>query len=294
MTKPLITTLVLDLDNTLWDWVEIWYQSFSAMLRTMSDTSGIPDAELRPHIRAVHQRHGTAEYAFLLDELDVLPCPPEQTRAEAYVEAVEAYRSARRAALALYPGVAETLDTINAAGCRVLAYTESMAFYTNYRIRKLDLDGRIHVVYSPADHDLPRGLSEEQVRKYPKDHYELKHTTQQHTPAGEKKPNPAILRSIMRDAGADPKATAFVGDSLMKDIAMAQDCGIMDVHAEYGKAQNRPEYQLLKDVTHWSDEEVERERATIADSLVTPTYVLKSSFPELLDLFEFGNVAGTP
>jgi hypothetical protein len=34
---------------------------------------------------------------------------------------------------------------------------------------------------------------------------------------------------------------------------MAQDAGVDDVWAEYGQAQSRPEYQPLRDVTHWSD-----------------------------------------
>lgn len=68
MKKALIT----DVDNTLFDWVDVWYKSFSAMLDKVSEISGIPAPSLYPSISAVHQRYGTSEYAFLLEEIPEL------------------------------------------------------------------------------------------------------------------------------------------------------------------------------------------------------------------------------
>ncbi|WP_372885592.1 HAD family hydrolase, partial [Shimia sp.] len=160
--------LITDLDNTLFDWVDIWYQSFSAMLNKLTEISGISSEVLIPEIRRVHQQHGTSEYAFLLEELPSLRTKFRgKTVVEECAEAITAYRQARAAALKLYPTVLETLDTLKANGVSVFAYTESMAFYSSYRVRKLDLDGRIDVLFSPMDHDLPRGLTTEDLRKYP-------------------------------------------------------------------------------------------------------------------------------
>ena len=36
-----ITTVILDLDNTLFDWVDVWYKSFSAMLEELAKASGV-------------------------------------------------------------------------------------------------------------------------------------------------------------------------------------------------------------------------------------------------------------
>ena len=63
--------LITDLDNTLFDWVDIWYRSFSAMYNKVVVDAGVDESILKADIRAVHQRHGTSEYAFLLEEL---PC----------------------------------------------------------------------------------------------------------------------------------------------------------------------------------------------------------------------------
>ena len=62
-------------------------------------------------------------------------------------------RSVRRRVLKLYPNPSsETLKALNAAGVVIAAFTESKAFYTNYRFRKLGLDGLIDYLYSPEDH----------------------------------------------------------------------------------------------------------------------------------------------
>ncbi|HEX8684644.1 MAG TPA: HAD hydrolase-like protein, partial [Ardenticatenaceae bacterium] len=98
-----------------------------------------------------------------------------------------------------------------------------------------------------------------------------------------------ILKEIIHDEeiGASVDQTIYIGDSLMKDVAMAQDAGVTDVYAKYGIAQHREEYELLRRVTHWTQEDVERERAIYARATVTPTHVLEESFAEVLDLFEF-------
>jgi FMN phosphatase YigB (HAD superfamily) len=84
----------------------------------------------------------------------------------------------------------------------------------------------------------------------------------------------------------------YVGDNLMKDVAMAVDCGVEDVWAKYGQAHRRPEYKLLVDVTHWTPEEVEREQKIKEREDVHPTHTLHNGFSDLLKLFEFGDFRG--
>jgi hypothetical protein len=51
---------------------DIWYRSFSALLDGIVRISGIPQDELEPEIRDIHQRRGTAEYSYLIGELPSL------------------------------------------------------------------------------------------------------------------------------------------------------------------------------------------------------------------------------
>jgi len=61
-----VTVVILDLDNTLFDWVEIWCQSFRAMLDELVQHSGIEREILLSDFKAVFTRHATSEYAFAI------------------------------------------------------------------------------------------------------------------------------------------------------------------------------------------------------------------------------------
>ncbi|MFW8584209.1 hypothetical protein ACOJBM_02405 [Rhizobium beringeri] len=58
-------------------------------------------------------------------------------------------------------------------GTKIVAYTESMGFYSAFRLKRFGLDGVIDVLFSPQDHDLPAGVSVENLRRLPDEFYEL-------------------------------------------------------------------------------------------------------------------------
>jgi phosphoglycolate phosphatase len=279
VTKLLIT----DVDNTLFDWQHFWFETFSALSERAIEIAGVDPARFYAECSVVHQKYGTSEYSQLLEEL---PCLHERFGShvlEAMAPAIDAFRRARRQHLKLFPGVAEALETMRSNGIVVAAFTESLAFYSNYRFRKLGLDGLVDYLYSPPDHEMP--IEPTTIRKYPPDTYNLKQTIHHYTPRGELKPNPDILSSIVRDLGFENAETFYVGDNLLKDIFMAQQAGVNDVWAKYGAAQGRKEqYDLLKLVTHWTPEMVEREKAAMTSGAIEPLYTLDTSFAEILPL----------
>jgi phosphoglycolate phosphatase-like HAD superfamily hydrolase len=282
LTRPRV--LITDVDNTLLDWQELWYQTFSAMIERVLSISGVDSELLYAQCSAVHQKYGTSEYSQLLEEL---PCLRELYGEGVLIEmapAIDAFREARRRVLQLYPTVEETLKKLKACGVIIAAYTESKAFYTSYRFRKLGLDGIIEYLYSPEDH----AISEETLnrRLYDSASYGLKHTVHRFTPNGEIKPNPEILLQIISDLGASPDEVVYVGDNILKDVAMAQEAGVTDVHALYGASQHKPEYELLRKVTHWTPEMVERERNALRRGGIVPSHVLDKTFAQILPIFE--------
>jgi FMN phosphatase YigB (HAD superfamily) len=284
------TALITDLDNTLFDWVELWVNCFSAMLDGIEAISGISKEVLIPEIKAVHEKHGTSEYSFLIEVINSLkPILSGRSATQVFAPAIDAYRKKRREYLHLYPTVAETLLKIKGRGAIIIAYTESMAFYSNYRLRRLGLDGVLSYVFCPEDHILPEGIRPEEMRLYPAEHYQLKFTRQEVTPKGSKKPDAKVLDSIITSLKLDRDRCVYVGDNLMKDVLMASDCGVDDVWAKYGQAHKRPEYKLLQDVTHWTSEEVLREQALKEHRDVHPTHVLEAAFSEILGHFDFGD-----
>lgn len=272
--------LVTDLDNTLWDWVHAWYASFSTLLDRLVELSGVPREQLEAEIKTIHQRYGTTEYSNLVDEIPSLTQIATPKLASAtFAEAIEQLRKTRRTTTKLYPGVQETLTDLKSRGVRLVAYTESAAFWTEWRIKHTGLDGVIDVLYSSPDHRLPEGMSVEDLRTMPEDYYGLQYTQHNFVPRGILKPNASVLRSILDDQGTAASDAIYVGDSLMKDVAMAQQAGVLDVHAKYGVAHEREEYDLLRRVTHWTDGDVAKERRS--DTHLTASFTLTTSFSEV-------------
>lgn len=287
--KARVSTLITDLDNTLYDWVAIWHSAFSAMMQEVHQQSGVELDALLADARRVHQYHGTTEYTLLLQEMEVLnKLHPNEDIAVVYRSAIDAYAKAREARMQLYPTVRETLEAIRADSCLVVGATESMAYYSNYRVRRLGLDGLLDYLYSSPDHDFPRGVTREALRSRPSSDYKLTSTEHRHTPRGALKPNASILNAIIQDLAAEPEHVVYVGDSLMKDIHMANQVGIPSALAAYGGVHDSDEYELLRAVSHWTDEDVERERKLLEDAGdITPTVCLEASFAELLHHFDF-------
>jgi len=279
------TVLITDLDNTLFDWFSVWYASNSAMIERVCSISGIDEKTILAEIKKIHQKHGTAEYAFLLENLPSLKKlygKPENVKKE-MDDAIHAFRKARKNKLKLYDTVEDTLKKLKDIGVYIVAYTESKSYYTSYRIKKLGLDNYIDVLYSPPDHELPEG--EGQNSKF-----EFNQMDHSFTPEGELKPNPDLLLDIIKDIGSTPDKCIYVGDSEMKDIEMAQLAGVCDVFAKYGTAHftdNADGYNLLRAVTHWTDEDVERERKIKEQSPHNPPNHTIDRFEQILSIFEF-------
>lgn len=135
MTDAKPRLLITDLDNTLWDWFEAWHVSFSALLEGLVDLSGVDRETLETQIKAVHQLRGTTEYSNLVREVPALvaAAAPRDPK-DVFDAALHAQSSARLMATKLYPGVAEALRLLKDDGVRLVAYTESGAFWTQWRI----------------------------------------------------------------------------------------------------------------------------------------------------------------
>jgi phosphoglycolate phosphatase-like HAD superfamily hydrolase len=183
MSPRQIDTLILDLDNTIFDWFAMWHASFQPIYNEILAASGRSQDEVEADIRSVHQIRRTSEYTFLIEELDVL----KEIRAAEDIRtrfrtALEASRRGRDENLQLYPTVFSSLWRIKNAGTKIIGYTESMRFYSSYRLKRFGLDGLIEILFSPKDHDIPAGMSLNQLRRFPNDFYELQVTKGMHTP----------------------------------------------------------------------------------------------------------------
>ncbi|MCP1415496.1 HAD family hydrolase [Paenarthrobacter sp. A20] len=290
-TKPRVAMLVTDLDNTLWDWFHAWHASFDALLEGLVAATGIDRATLEEEAQAIHRRRGTTEYSWLVDELPCLrKVAGKVGPRQAFDDALHRQNSARIKETALYPGVIETLTALRRTGVPVVGYTESPRFWTEWRLRTLKLDGLLEAVWSPRDHDSPKGLDPVSLRRYSAENYGLAQTKHENVGEGAIKPNPHVLREILAPYGVPYAEVAYIGDSLHKDIAMAQEVGVIDVHAQYGVSHEKPAYEQLRRVSHWTQADIEREKLSLPAVTPIPSFSLSEGFNELLEIFDFHSV----
>ena len=75
------------------------------------------------------------------------------------------------------------------------------------------------------------------------------------------------LLDIISEIGVARDDAVYLGDSLFKDVAMAQSAGVDDVLAKYGESHTRSEYDLLRAVTHWTSEQVQTVKVAVSSDV---------------------------
>lgn len=287
MNKRKVTFLVTDLDDTLWDWLKMWHTSFQPYISSISQVTGVSEVDLKSSFKQLHRKYGSSEASFPFKELSCLTEEHKsliETKIEDGKSLMHNYNSNKKHSLKLYDGVKETLQYVKAKGAYLIGYTESNAFFTKFRIKSLGLDGLFDCIYAPIDTGLPQTVE----RYYPEEYWEPQRTEFRYLPASSKKPNSEILEIILKDFNATKAQTIYIGDKLNKDIFMANSAGITSVYAEYGHVIEGKEYNLLKEVSHWTEEDILNEKAFKDgfNDTITPTYTIKN-FSQLRDYFTF-------
>ena len=281
---PVITLLIVDIDNTLFDWFDFWYNSFTAMVNAVLDRTQIDRDVLLREIREVHQRHGTTEYTWVLQDVPSVSALPKSLQQQVIDAGRVAFSEARERTAHLYVDVDSTLRAVKRTGARIVGFTESQSFYTIQRLLRFGLDGVLDALYCREEHVKPADVDLESLRSRPPDAYILKKTSVVELKTHNRKPDQQILLRIASDFQAPLDQVLYVGDSKMKDIYMAQRAGVHDAFAEYGQSMNRQGYDLLRAVSSWTSEEIAKEKLMAIE--VKPTVVLKS-FSELFRYFTF-------
>jgi phosphoglycolate phosphatase-like HAD superfamily hydrolase len=276
--------LITDIDNTIFDWFGMWHSSFTAMIAATSQISGVSENQLLSEAQPIHKRYGTSEYAFLLEELPVLQSlyGDRESIRSALASAIHDYREARAQWLVLYDTVLDTFNQLKDKGVVIIGFSESKIYYSSSRILALGLDGIIDYLYCPQDHPVPEGR--EPTLEI------LKKTKVAELKGNFKKPDPHILSDIMTERNFASGECLYVGDSLTKDIGMAISAGVDAVWLSSGASHITNAdgaYDLLRKVTHWSDEDVKREAEISRNPSVIDEskYTVVTQYSEILPFF---------
>jgi phosphoglycolate phosphatase len=292
----MIKAILTDLDNTLYNWIDYYVPSFLAMVSELSTLTGIDQEKLKSSFKRVHERHKTTEYSFAIEQLDVLTQANKGlTTSEIllrYESAIRAFRRSRKSTLKLYDGVAENLLALKRRGKILVAVTDSLRYYAEYRLRQLGIDSLFDALVSPPDHGIPDGLDVGQLRYYQDaSRYESVIPVKIAIPAQARKPDTAFIVSVLRHFNIPPPEAVYIGDSATKDILMAQMCGVHDVLAAYGHIYSANNYAELVKITYWTNADVEEDRK-LRTQIVQPTWTV-NDFAEIPGIVERLDAAET-
>jgi phosphoglycolate phosphatase-like HAD superfamily hydrolase len=274
--------LITDLDNTLYDWVTFFAESFQAMLRELALLLGRPESELIQEFKSLHQHYGTSEQPFVVLEL---PAVREHFGSVSQIELLKllnvplhAFNRARKQLLKLYDGVDETMRRLSAEEVTIVGHTEAIAANAFYRLRRLGIQRYFTRLYALEGNfkGHPDPVRAKELQPPP--------GFVRFVSKGERKPNPLLLRDICAQEGKSVHECWYVGDSIVRDISMAREAGVNAVWARYGTRYDRKHWDLLVKITHWTKEDVVREEQlhSIYDQ-VQPDHTI-DSFDELMGL----------
>ena len=274
--------LVLDIDNTLFDWLPYYSESNTALLATLAEMIDVPYPLLLEEFKHLSAQH-SKETSFVLQELPSLADRAAQVDCEeVYQRCSEVFLQKATAALTPYPGTVVTLATTKRyrPHVKIVALTDSPASEAVWKIAQLDLAPYFDGVYGldksplvPSSAVLAEIITACQQYR----------GTIKYMPSACEKPSTRGLEMIMRDFGlnaSEKDKVIYVGDNLKKDIALGKKAGVLTCWSEFGVPADN--YSLSKTLALSPAIKIRQNVPDRADLRLCPDVTL-SKFSDILN-----------
>ncbi|MGY3130146.1 FMN phosphatase YigB (HAD superfamily) [Bradyrhizobium sp. USDA 4501] len=269
---------VFDLDNTLYDWYASFVPAFYSMVDAATSILRCDREPLLDQLRSVHVRHHDVEHPYSLLETPIVQQRLGKNAREVLDPAFYAFNKARKDNLRLFPGVRETLNELENRNIKLVAFTDSSYFATLRRIRQLELVNAFRHIFCRAKSKSV--FSDQPFVAEPADRL---HAITIELPADETKPDPRVLLDIARAERIEISSIAYIGDSISKDVLMAKKAGCLAIWAKYGVRRDPEMYEQLVRISHWTDEDIRRERNFANEAAsIAPDLTCERSIVEML------------
>jgi FMN phosphatase YigB (HAD superfamily) len=262
-TREPTEIVLLDLDNTLYDWVAFFVPALRAMLAAMAEFLNMDDDVLVLQLREAFRRHDSVEYAFVAQTLPAAKGLSGAERRQLVELAQEAFSRARETHLCLYPGVQETLDEVRKRGILLVATTNAPLFQAERRLRHLGILDHFRGMAARTSFPVPENdpaisAISERART---GHYKSAIPWRWSLQPQELKPSNRMYRTILAALKIPAARALIVGDSVAKDVVPAVKLGARGAWARYGTTQQPDHVEFLLRVTPWSAEAIREEYA---------------------------------
>ena len=189
-----IKGVIFDMDNTLFDFIEAKLSACNAIVDSLG--AGDPEDIFGYFLSGVHDFEDWRNIEDYLKDNEIYS-------KEMFYNCCTIYEDIKLQSIQAYPGVEETLSTLQDMGLALAIVTDAHTKNATQRLQKLHL-------LDSFDALLITDI------------------------AGAKKPAPEIFYHALNTLELLPEQTIFVGDSLRRDIEPAQKIGMITAHAAYG------------------------------------------------------------
>jgi phosphoglycolate phosphatase len=250
--------------------------------------SGVNYDDLVDSLHLKNQKLGTIEHPFALIDTEIIcdryAAYSREERIDLFMPAFRAFDRERRRRLSLYPGAEDLLNYCKSFGVRVIALSEAHVPAVHSRLELLDVEKFFRIIYCVR----PRGFEKEgrfdRIKRKLDSQYRL-------IDFGLKKPDPMFISSVMREQSLRRSNAIYVGDSLDRDIRIANDAGIQSAWAAYGVRHNEKNAEFLVRLSHWTADEVEAYKARARLREAVPNFELSQSLEELIPILRGAKAA---
>jgi FMN phosphatase YigB (HAD superfamily) len=252
--------IVLDIDNTVFNWVEYYVACMNALANKVASIIGSTAETLFHEARVIFEKEGSIEYPFLVQELPTVMqyygSDVERMLREAVEPGRMAFNEAAQNTLVPYAGVMETMKGIKQRWPHipVIALTDAPRYVAMWKLNKLHLLPFFDAVYGLPDPRIPADVKSQKVKVDPE--ILMKHLQKSNfdfagrirvLPDDYEKPGTKGLKTVLMDFEMEShlKDVLWVGDNLRKDVGLGRRLGVHTGWARYGTVIQDSSKKLL-------------------------------------------------
>jgi FMN phosphatase YigB (HAD superfamily) len=257
MSKKII---LVDIDNTLYDWAAFFAPSFRAMVHALSRELGVPEEQLYAEFKVVFAKHGSLEYSFSIQELESVRTSETERVRDLIRIGRGAFLHVQKRRLRPYPGVPETLKWLQHQNIVVVGITNSPLHRAQKRLFDLKLDTLLDGIvawegFEPEEDPATFGYVRQSRQRR-----RTRLARSISIPLSQCKPSEQHYAIALKAFAGNSSEVWAVGDSLSKDLKPAAKLGLGTIWARYGSGfdpEDRDASTLLR-ITHWNEAEIQR------------------------------------
>lgn len=266
--------LILDLDNTLYSWMEAYTPSFLAQVGYLAERTQINEKIIKDNFRSVFKKYGSVEIPSAVYELKIwedINISSELLK-DILSNSQKIFFDKFQQSICLFPNVKDTLDWAKNNSILIFGFSDAFSFWINYRLQCLSIERYFETVFAIDDGII---MHSELVKKY------IRSSNIISIPIQYTKPNTFVIDRIINEYGIERENIYMIGDSIEKDILMAKNANIKDIWAEYGTKYQRGYGSVLRSITPWS--RTKQKKEGVFQKKIESTYII-SDFAEIKDI----------